>query len=164
GHGALAARRHPPIPGDRPHAAGSTRKGARGASRSRRERLAARPGSRCGPAFRVRRWSTPGIGLAQELIGLLHRSRRVGAAENHLRAEAASALATALDVLAEVQRHYSAVQALEDLGSVLQQRVETVERLRQVADARLGVGEGTRADLVAFEIEKKSVEIEAAER
>ncbi len=106
----------------------------------------------------------PEIGLAQELIGLLRMSRRVSAAEHHLRAEAASALGTALDVLAEVQRHYSAIQALEEHRSAIRERLETVARLRHVAEARLAGGEGTRADLIAFEIEQQSVEIEAAER
>jgi outer membrane protein TolC len=104
----------------------------------------------------------PEIGLSADLIGILQRPARTRAAEHRLQAEAASALATALDVLHEVQERYSAAQALEARGTVLAERLSTVQRMRAVAQARFEAGEGRRADLEAFEIEAKSIEIDAA--
>jgi cobalt-zinc-cadmium efflux system outer membrane protein len=105
----------------------------------------------------------PEIALTTDLVTLLRRPRNLRAAENRLRAEAANSLGTALDILREVQTHYSAVQALEESVEILHEQVEIVERLRLVAKARFDVGEGQRADLETFEIEKRSLEIEAAE-
>ncbi len=106
----------------------------------------------------------PEIGIAQEFIGLLSRSRRVEAMENRLRAEASRALEVALDVLAETQSRYASAQALEELGGVLRGRLDIAERMRQIAEGRLEAGEGTRADLDAISIEKLAIEIEIAER
>ncbi len=103
-------------------------------------------------------------GLGIDIVTLLRTPRRASAAHNRLRAEAARALTTALDLLQDVQTRYAAVQALEALRIVLEDRRGTVLRLREVAEARLEVGEGTRGEVVAFEAERLAIEIEAAER
>lgn len=105
----------------------------------------------------------PEIGLSTELVTLLRRPRSVKAAENRLRAEAANALVTALEVLYQAQSRYSAVQSFEKSADILEVQIGIVERLRLVAQARFEVGEGQRADLEFFEIEKRTLEIDAAE-
>jgi len=103
-------------------------------------------------------------GLATGIVSLLRTPRLASAAHNRLRAEASRALTTALDVLLDVQTHYTAVQALEAFRVVLDERRAIVERQHEVAVARLGAGEGTRTDVVALQADRLSLEIETTER
>lgn len=108
----------------------------------------------------------PGIeaGLAADLLTVLQRSRRSSIAGHRLEAEAARALSIALDVVAEVQAQYVDVQALEELIPVLEQRRSLLDRLREVAKARLDLGEGTRHELTALDSEGTELEVEIAQR
>lgn len=103
-------------------------------------------------------------GLTTAIVKLLRTPRLASAAHNRLRAEASRTLITGLDVVEDVQTHYAAIQSLESLRAILQERQEIVQRLLDVATRRLDVGEGTRSEVVAFEAERLAIEIEAAER
>jgi len=103
-------------------------------------------------------------GLAADLLALLQRPRRAAAAGHRLEAEAARALSTALDVVADVQARYSEVQALEELLPVLDRRLELLGRSREVAEARLDLGEGTRHDVTALDSERTELAVEVAQR
>ncbi|MCK6570153.1 TolC family protein [Myxococcota bacterium] len=103
-------------------------------------------------------------GLAADLLAILQRPRRSSAAANRLEAEAASAISTALDVIAEARGLYANVQALDELVPLLEARLGVFERLREVARARLELGEGTRHDVTTLESERLVLEVELSRR
>ena len=103
-------------------------------------------------------------GLAADLLALLQRPRRAEAAGLRLEAQAAQALSVALDVVAEVQAAYAEAQALGELVPVLEQRLVLLAQLREVAQARLEVGEGVAGDVAALEAETIELEVDLALR
>jgi len=103
-------------------------------------------------------------GLAGELLAILQRPRRSRIAGHRLQAESALALTTALDVVAELEQRYLAVQALEELVPLVEQRGAVLERLREVAQARLELGQGTRLDLTTLDSERSALSVELAAR
>lgn len=115
----------------------------------------------------VLRWG-PGkpvieAGLAQDLIEALQIPRRSSAADHRLRLAAADAVGVALDVVAEVQARYAAVQAEAGLVPVLESRLELLGRLAGVARNRLESGEGVRGDVTTAEAQRVELEIEITE-
>jgi outer membrane protein TolC len=102
--------------------------------------------------------------LAAEVISLLKRPGQISAAESRLRATAASAVSTALDIVAEVQARYAAVQALDEHLRILEERLGIVERLAQLARDRLDLGEGTRLDVLTFETRRTELQAEITDR
>lgn len=101
--------------------------------------------------------------LTEDIIKILQTSRRVKAADNRLRQAAADAVTTALDVLAEVQSSYAAVQAGERrLASTGPQR-QLIERLDEIAKARLAAGEGTRGDASIVTAQAAMLSVELAD-
>lgn len=103
-------------------------------------------------------------GLAADLLAILQRPRRASAAGHRLRRESALALSAALDLLADVQERYAEVQALEELVLVLERRSELFERLREVAQARLDLGEGTLHEVTTLDSERTELSVEVAQR
>lgn len=103
-------------------------------------------------------------GLAAELVSILQRPGRVSAADNRLRAESANAVATVLDVLTEVRESYAAVQALDELLIVQEDRRSILDRLLELARARLKAGEGTQLDVTTFETQRVELETEIADK
>lgn len=99
-------------------------------------------------------------GIAADLLSILQRPRRSSAAAHRLEAAAAAALATALDVVAEVQELYVRAQTHDALVALLASRLALLERLRDVVQARLELGEGTRQDVTAFEAERAELDLE----
>jgi outer membrane protein TolC len=118
----------------------------------------------------VLRWPEGGgkpdieAGLAADLISLLSRPGRVSVTDNRLRASAAEVLTTTLDVLADVQSRYVAVQANDQLLVVLEDRVRILDRLHGIARARLDAGEGTRLDLLALDAQRVELQTELTDR
>jgi outer membrane protein TolC len=102
-------------------------------------------------------------GLGADLVALISRPGRISAADNRLRAVSADALSVTLDVLAEVKQRYSAVQALDELMPVLDQRRKLLDRLLSLAESRLRGGEGTRLDVTTFRAQRVGLEVEIAE-
>lgn len=103
-------------------------------------------------------------GLSADLIALLSKRGQVSVADNRLRAASADALATSLDVLAEVQTNYLAIQANDQLLKVLEERQRIIDRLLQVARTRLDAGEGTRLDSLSLQSQQVELRTEIAER
>lgn len=103
-------------------------------------------------------------GLAAELIALLRRPGLTRAADNRLRAASAEAVKTVLDTVAEAQERYIAVQAVDAELAVLAERREFVNRLLDLARARLDAGEATRLDVLTVESQRVELETELAEK
>lgn len=103
-------------------------------------------------------------GLAADLLAILQRPRRSSAAAHRLEAEAAAALSSALDVVAEVRDLYASAQVLEELVPLLEGRLSVLDRLREVAQARLELGEGTRHDVTTLDSERLELAVEASRR
>ncbi|MBC8105460.1 MAG: TolC family protein, partial [Anaerolineae bacterium] len=80
---------------------------------------------------------TVDAGLTADLIAVLSRPGQSRAADNRLRAAAADAVTTVLDVMSEVQERYVAVQTNEALLVVLHDRAGIVERLLGISRSRL---------------------------
>jgi len=103
-------------------------------------------------------------GVAADLLAILERPRRSSAAASRWEAEIASSLETALDVVAESRSLYARAQALEALAPLLEGRLATFDRLREVARARLDLGEGTRQELTSIDAERLELAVEASRR
>jgi outer membrane protein, heavy metal efflux system len=104
------------------------------------------------------------VDLAADLVSLLGRPRRVGAADRRLRAAAEDALTVVLDLVAEVETAYATAQALDAHVVVLAERRALIDRLVALAQARLDAGEGTRLDVTAARTERVNLEGEIASR
>ncbi len=103
-------------------------------------------------------------GLWLDVVALLQTPTRASAADHRLRAACASAVAAALDVLADVQDSYARLQALDGEAPVLEARVRAAQQLAALGRARLEAGESTRIDLAELEALKLGLELEAVER
>jgi outer membrane protein TolC len=104
------------------------------------------------------------IDLAADLVSVLGRPRRAGAADGRLRAAAEDALTAVLDLVAQVEQAYAAAQALDAHVAVLAERRALLQRLTLLAQARLDAGEGTRLDVGTARTEQLALEAEIAER
>jgi outer membrane protein TolC len=100
--------------------------------------------------------------IAADLLAILQRPQRISAADARLRSAVADALTTALDVLADVQERYAAVQALDAQVVVLEQRAKLVQRLLELAKARVAAGEAGQLDAITLESERASLDVEIA--
>ncbi len=103
------------------------------------------------------------VGLTQGLVALLTRPGRSRAADERLRAAAADAVSVALDVVAETRERYVRVQSLDRQARLLAERRELMERLAELADARLAAGESARVDVTTIRTRAAELQIEAAE-
>ena len=101
--------------------------------------------------------------LAASLVQLLSRPGAARATDNRLRAAAAEAVGTALDVVTDVRERYAAVQASEALLAVLRDRLSVLDRLLGITRGRLEAGEATRFDLLGLESQRLELLAEAAE-
>lgn len=98
--------------------------------------------------------------LAQDLVQALQIPRRAGAADNRLRQAAAESVTVAIDVIAQVQEQYAAVQAGAALEPILREQSALVDRLVAVARQRVDAGEGTRAELSTLEAQRVELLVE----
>ena len=103
-------------------------------------------------------------GVSEDVLAILLRPRRIDAADNRLRGAISEAVSTVLDVLAEVRQTYADVRALDAELAVLNERRQIVQRLLDMARARVEAGESSRLDLITFEADRASLEVEIAEK
>lgn len=103
------------------------------------------------------------VGLTADLVSLLAKPGRIGMADSRLRAAAADVETTVLDVIAEVQERYVAVQAAEGLRAVMRERLEILDRLVSITRSRVEAGEGTRLDLISIQSQKLDLTTEIAD-
>jgi outer membrane protein, heavy metal efflux system len=99
-------------------------------------------------------------GLAADLIAVLQRAGRSDAADSRLRVASARAVERALDVIAEVQDRYYGVQSSQALLPLMEKRRDLIARLRELAQSRLDVGEGSRLDVVTLDAQRVAIESE----
>jgi outer membrane protein TolC len=102
--------------------------------------------------------------LTGDLIAILSMPGHVRSADDRLRASAADALSTALDVIAEVLKSYASAQSVDAEIAVLSRRDEIARQLRDVANGRLNAGEGTRLDLLTLDAQRTQLEIDLADK
>lgn len=101
-------------------------------------------------------------GLGADLLALLQRPRRASAAGHRLAASAASALACALEVAAEAQELHARAQALEASAALRERRAQLLGRLRELALARVELGEAARTELGELDAQRLALELESA--
>jgi len=82
--------------------------------------------------------------LAEDFVALLQQRRRTSAADHRLRRAAVNAVTTALDTVQTLHVQYAAAQTFDRLVPVLEERAALVERVLDIARARLEAGEGAR--------------------
>lgn len=103
------------------------------------------------------------VGLSANLIAVLQRPGRITMADSRLRESAAAAVTVVLDVVAEVQQTYHAVQSLQASVPLLEARRDLVARLQELSRARLEAGEASRLDSVTLDAEREGIEAEIDE-
>ena len=82
--------------------------------------------------------------LTGDLVALLQKPAQIHAADQRLRASAADALTTALDVMSEIQQAYVAVQSIDAQIDNAQNRGKILQQLRDLAKKRLDAGDTAR--------------------
>src|SRR6185295_11164284 len=100
------------------------------------------------------------VGLTAELVALLTRRQRAGAADARLEAAAHEVVMKALDVVAAVRVEFAEVQALVRRDELLAERLRFFDRLLTTARAKLDVGEGIRLDVLTLEAQRLELELE----
>jgi len=103
-------------------------------------------------------------GLSGDVLAILQTPTRAAAADQRLRAACAQVVTTAIDVVAEVQRSYARVQALDTEAPVLAAQVQVAQRLAELGRARLAAGDATQLEVAEIEAVRVQVEVEAAGR
>jgi outer membrane protein TolC len=98
-------------------------------------------------------------GLAADLLSLLNKPRQVSAADLRLRAASSEALTTVLDTLADVQERYATVQSLDAQVVTLRERQRLIQKLLELARARVQVGESGRLDVITLDTERASLNV-----
>lgn len=102
-------------------------------------------------------------GLSADLLSLLQMPRRISAADNRLRATSSAVLLTVLDAMSAVEERLVAVQAIDAQEAVLGERHRLIQRLSELARARLEAGEAARLDVLVLDAERVGVETEQLE-
>lgn len=116
--------------------------------------------------FVVVRWGagTPQVeaSFVQDFVQALQIPTRASAADNRLRAAAAGAISTALDVASDARRAYTEAQAASALVPALEQRLAAVDHMASIANDRAAVGEGAAADAATLEAQRISLQVDIA--
>lgn len=102
-------------------------------------------------------------GITAELLSLIRKPGLVSAADSRLRASYADGLAVVLDVVAEVQKEYASVQALDARLGVLETRRSIIQQLVEVSQSRVQAGEAPRLDALTVQAERASLNTELIE-
>ena len=101
--------------------------------------------------------------LTGDLVQLLQMPAHISAADKRLRAAAADALTTTLDVMAEVQTVYDAVQSLDAQVTNAQRRLDIARQLGELAHKRLNAGDAVRLDVLTFDSQALQAELDLAD-
>lgn len=102
--------------------------------------------------------------LGVEIVSLLQMPGRISAADSRLRAASAEAASIVLDVVKDVQQTYAAVQSLDALMPVLEERRNLLMRLLALAKDRLDKGEGTLLDVTTLDTQRLELQVEISEK
>ncbi len=101
--------------------------------------------------------------LGEDLISILQKPDTISAADARLRESAAEALTTVLDSIAEAQTAYATAQAIDGAISNAEQRQQILQKLRELAQKRLDLGEGTRLDVVTLDAQLMQASIDLSD-
>lgn len=99
-------------------------------------------------------------GISAGLLSVLQRPRRTSAADDRLRSAVMEAVVVSLDVAADCQVQYVAVQALDELEPLLRERRVLLERSIDLARSRFEFGEVARLDVITLEARAVELELE----
>jgi outer membrane protein TolC len=97
--------------------------------------------------------------LAADLVSLLQKPAQISAADRRLRASAAAALTTVLDVMAEVQQAYAAAASADAEIDNAERRLQRLGRVRDLAARRLSAGEATRLDVLTVDAQLMAAQV-----
>lgn len=100
------------------------------------------------------------LGLAIDLVAVLQRPGRISVADNRLREAAAAAVTTVLDVVAELQTTYHAVQALQATVPLLHARRDLLARLQELSRSRLEFGQAGKLEVITVDAQREEIEAE----
>ncbi|MBC7785268.1 MAG: TolC family protein, partial [Burkholderiales bacterium] len=100
------------------------------------------------------------VGLGADLVRALQQPGRVSAADKRLRAAAAQAMTDVLNVVAEVEETYAAVQSLQATVPLVRARQKLIQRLHELTGERLKFGESSRLELVTLDAELTEIDAE----
>jgi cobalt-zinc-cadmium efflux system outer membrane protein len=103
------------------------------------------------------------VTITGEILSLIRRPGLISAADSRLRASHAEALASVLDVIAELQKLYISAQALDARIAVTESRRDIFRKLVDVSQARLQAGEASRLDLLTVKADQAMLETELIE-
>lgn len=103
-------------------------------------------------------------GIAADLLAVLRRPGATSAADARLRVSSAEAVAAVLDIAATAQEGFFNVQSLEASLIVLNERRGLLQRLRDLAESKQRVGEGTRLDVITIQTQQVELEADIADR
>jgi outer membrane protein, heavy metal efflux system len=103
-------------------------------------------------------------GLTADLISVLRRPGAITAADARLRAASAEAVTVALDIATQAQERFYAIQSLEASLAVLRERGGLLQRLLDLAESRLRIGEGTKLDVVTLQTQRVELDAEIADK
>jgi len=101
--------------------------------------------------------------LTGDLVSLLQKPGQIAAADKRLRASAADALTTALDVMSEVQQAYVAVQSVDAEIANAEKRGQILAQLRDLAKKRLDAGDGMRLDVLTLDAQIMEAQLDLSD-
>ncbi|MGA2499842.1 MAG: TolC family protein [Tepidisphaeraceae bacterium] len=102
--------------------------------------------------------------LTGDLMAVLTKPGQISAADSRLRAAAATAVTTVLDVIAEVQESYSSAQSIESEVALIESRRVLIQRQRDVAEARFKAGQGLMLDTLTLDAQRVALTVELSQR
>lgn len=98
--------------------------------------------------------------LTADLVSLLQRPGKIGAADHRLRAASAEVLSVALDTVQQTQETFTRMQTLSRQMPLLEARKQLLGRLLALAEARLQAGEATSLDVSTLRSHQVELELE----
>lgn len=102
-------------------------------------------------------------GLTADLLTVLRRPGSIDVADARLRTASAEVVEAVLDVAASAQESYYTIQAGEASLAVLREREGLIQRLLDLAESRLRIGEGTRLDVITLQTQRVELDTEIAD-
>jgi len=101
--------------------------------------------------------------LTADLLSLLQKPAQISAADNRLREAAATALVTVLDVIDEVEEAFAAARSIDIEIENARNRRQRLQRLRDMAQRRLELGDATKLDVLTIDSQLMAAELEVSD-
>ncbi len=101
--------------------------------------------------------------LTADLLSLLQKPSQISAADNRLREAASTALVTVLDVIDEVEEAFAAARSIGIEIENAQNRRQRLQKLRDMAQRRLELGDATKLDVLTIDSQLMAAELEVSD-